>query len=467
MRTTFFSLASLTLALLGGCAVGPNFHPPKTDAPSAWTGVTTNLSTNAATAAVSAPAQVAQWWENFHDPLLTSLVRQALVTNLDWQIAVARLRQARAERGIAAAAWFPSATASASYERAGFGASGRSHDGFLAGLDAIWELDIFGGTRRNVESANALIEAAGENIHDVQVSVAAEVALNYIQLRSAQEQVVIAQQNLEAQRRTADLTRRRLAAGFVSALDVANANAQVATTESAIPGLDTLAQQSIYALSVLLNRWPADLLPELSVVAAAPLTPPEVPVGLPSELARRRPDIRAAEAQLHSATAQIGVAEADLFPKFSLTGSINYQNDLLRTWFAGAGRAWQVGPSLTWPILQGGSIVANVHLQQALRDEFSLNYRKTVLTAFQEVENALVAFGREWDHRKALTEAAAENRRAVDLSMQLYTQGATDFLSVLDAQRSLYISETALAQSRQSISTDLVSLYKALGGGWE
>ena len=398
---------------------------------------------------------------------MTALVRGALQTNLDVQIAVARLRESRAQRGIAASTWWPGATASGSYQRKGGGGGAKSKDSFFAGIDALWELDIFGGTRRNVESADAALVAAQENIHDIQVSVAAEVALNYIQLRGAQEQIAIARQNLDSQRHTADLTRQRLAAGFVSALDVANANAQVSTTESAIAPLEAAAQQSIYALSVLLARLPSDLLPQLSSSGAVPLTPPEVPAGLPSDLARRRPDIREAEAQLHAATAQIGVAESDLFPKFSLTGSVNYQSDLLRTWFAGAGRAWQMGPTVTWPIFQGGSIVSNVRLQKALTDEAFLNYRKTVLGAFQDVENALASFEREWDHRKALADAVAENRKAVNLSTQLYTQGQTDFLSVLDAQRSLYGSETALALSKQSISADLVSLYKALGGGWE
>ena len=198
-----------------------------------------------------------------------------------------------------------------------------------------------------------------------------------------------------------------------------------------------------------------------------PLTPPEVPVGLPSDLLRRRPDIRAAEAQLHAATAQIGVAASDLFPKFSLTGSVNYQSDLLRTLFAGSSRLMSAGPQVTWPIFQGGSIVSNVRLQKALRDQAYITYQKTVLVALQDVENALIAFAKEWDHRKALSDAVTYNRRALDLSMQLYTQGATDFLSVLDAERSLYASQTALAQSKQSISTDLVALYKALGGGWQ
>jgi NodT family efflux transporter outer membrane factor (OMF) lipoprotein len=458
-------LAVLFLALLfGGCAVGPDFKPPPAQVPPAWVGVTNAAAPASAT--TSAPAELAAWWKKFNDPMLVSLINEALRTNLSLQLAQSRLRQARASRGIVAGPFWPALTGTASYSR---GAAGlvQSSNTFFSGLDATWELDFFGGTRRNIESADATILAARENIHDAQVTVSAEIALDYIQLRGIQEQIAIAEDNLKSEQRTAGLTRQRLGAGFVSALDVANADAQVATTESAIPVLETSARQSIYALSVLLARPPADLVEQLSQAGPVPLTPPEVPVGLPSDLLKRRPDIREAEAQWHAANAQIGVAKADLFPQFSLTGSINYQSDLVRTLYAGTSRLWGAGPSVTWPIFQGGTIAANVRLQKELTDQASITYRQTVLQALQDVENALVAFAREFDHRKALNEAVVQNRRAVDLSMQLYTEGQTDFLSVLDAQRSLYTSQTALSQSKESISTDLVALYKALGGGWE
>src|SRR5207244_2363304 len=297
----------------------------------------------------------------------------------------------------------------------------RDQDLFQAGLDAVWELDIFGGIRRNVESANANIQAAQEGLRDAQVSLAAEVALNYVQLRGFQQQIAIAQNNLKAQQHTAEITRQRFAAGFVSGLDVATATAQVATTAAQIPVLETSARQAIYALSVLLARPPAALLQELSTTQPIPITPPEVPVGLPSDLLRRRPDIHQAEAQIHVATAQIGVATADLFPKFSLTGSLSYQNNVLQNLFTGASRAWSFGPAVTWPIFQGGSIQANIRVQEALRDQAFITYQKTVLTALQEVENTLIAFAKEWEHYKALNDAVVANRKAVDLSTQLYT----------------------------------------------
>ncbi len=459
----------LSTALIGiipfGCAVGPDFHKPKPEAPAQWVGLT-NATSAAATTPITAPADLTNWWTKFQDPGLVSLIDEGFRTNLDLKIAESAVRAARASRGIVNGTLWPSLTGTAAYSRGAVGKA-PSTDTFAAGLDAAWELDIFGGNRRNVESANASILAQQENLNDVRVTLAAEIAVDYIQLRSFQEQIAIANENLKSEQRTAELTRRKLAAGFSSALDVANAEAQVATTSSTIPVLETSKIQVIYALSVLLARPPGDLLDTLSKPSPVPLTPPEVPMGLPSDLMRRRPDIRQAEAQLHAATAQIGVAKADYFPQFSLTGNINYQSDLVRNLFAGTSRLWGVGPTMTWNILQGGAITANVRLQRELTEQAYLTYRKTILTALQDVENALLAFDKEWDHRKALNEAVVQNRKAVDLSNQLYSQGTIDFLTVLDAERSLYASETALAQSKESISTDLVALYKALGGGWE
>jgi len=456
--------------ILTGCKVGPDFHPPRANMPPAYVGT---VSTGA-NASVTSPetGDLAAWWRTFNDPALSGLVEQATIANLDLKIAEARLRQARSTRGVVAGGLWPAVSASASYERTRTPASAvapaqPAHDLFLAGLDAVWELDLFGGRRRNLESAAANVEAAEEGVHGVLVSLIAETALDYIQLRGIQQQIVIAQENLKAQQRTADITRQRFNAGFVSALDVANADSQVATTQSQIPVLESSARQLIYALSVLVARAPADLVNELADAGAIPISPPEVPAGVPSELLRRRPDIRQAEAQLHAATAQIGVAIADLFPKFSLTGSLTYQNNLLQNWFTDPSHGFAFGPSVTWPILQGGAIRSNIRVQKAARDQSYFSYQKTVLTAVQEVENALVAFGKEHEHRNALEDAVAANRKAVNLSTQLYSQGETDFLNVLNAQRSLYTSEDALVQSTRSIATDVAALYKALGGGWQ
>ena len=463
----------LLAACLWGCAVGPNFKPPVTTAPSAWTGITERSATQPSVATAK-PVQLAAWWRTFNDPELTKLVERALGANLDVQVAEARLRQARAARGVIAGGLWPSVSGSLSYNRIHSPANGSAavggagdHDLYQAGFDAVWELDIFGGLRRNVEAANADIQAAQEGLRNAQVSLTAEVALNYIQLRGFQEQRVVAQENLKDQQQTAAITRQKLMAGFVGTLDVANADAQVAMTESQIPLLQVSAQQAIYALSVLLAQPPSYLLKELSTTQSLPVTPPKVPIGLPSDLLRRRPDIREAEAQLHAATAQIGVATADLFPKFSLTGNIGWQSNLLQNWLTGPSQSSSFGPAMSWGILQGGSIIANIHQQRAIRDQAYLTYRKTVLTAFQDVENALFAYDKEWVHRRALSDAVAASRKAVAVSVQLYRAGQTDFLNVLQAQATLYASQNALVQSNSNVCQDLIALYKALGGGWK
>jgi NodT family efflux transporter outer membrane factor (OMF) lipoprotein len=449
--------ASAAVLFLGGCAVGPSYRRPAVDLPQNWKA--------APLAEAARPASTALWWRNFRDPELTSLVEGALKQNLDVKLAEARLRQARAARGVAAGGFWPSLTASGSALRGANGGAASANT-FQAGLDAVWELDFFGGVRRNVESANAAAEAAEADLGDVQVTLAAEVALDYLQVRSAQDQIAIARENLAAQQHTVGLVRQRLKVGFSSALDAANAEAQAATTASAIPPLETSLQQAMHALSVLMGRPPADLVGELSQPAAVPPIPPGIPTGLPSDLLRRRPDIRSAEAQLHAATARIGVAVADFFPQFPLTAIVGYQSNVLRTLVETPNRSWSAGPGVQWPIFQGGAIAANVRVQEALRDQAFLTYRKTVLVALQEVEDALVAIENEEKHATALAEAVDQNRRSLDLSTRLYTQGEADFLSVLVAEGSLYSSQTALAQSHQAGSANIIALYKALGGGW-
>jgi NodT family efflux transporter outer membrane factor (OMF) lipoprotein len=449
----------LALLLLCGCKVGPDFTPPKPALPAAWVG---------ATGTAGPSADLRQWWKLFQDPALTALVDEALKANLSLASAEASLRQARALRGVAAGGLWPSATASASALREG----GPLYGGgpatlFQTGLDATWELDIFGGVRRNLESAEANVTAAVENLRDVQVSITAEVALDYVQLRGYQQEIVTAQENLEIQRHTVEITSKLYKVGFDSGLDMANAEETVATTEAQIPVYETGARQSIYALSVLLGREPGYLVERLAPTAALPPQPTTIPAVLPSDLLRRRPDIRQAEALLHSATAQIGVAVAQLFPQFSLTGGVGFASSQSGTLLRRANRSYFLGPAASWPIFQGGAIVSNIRAQEALRDVAFITYRQTVLTALQDVENALVAFDQEQKHFKSLSTAVAADHRAVDLSLRLFHEGQTDFLSVITAQRTLYTDDAALTQSRENLGADLVALYKALGGGWD
>jgi NodT family efflux transporter outer membrane factor (OMF) lipoprotein len=457
------SLAAL--AMSSGCMVGPDYQPPKTQSPPAWSGVT-NVTAAAATRLTTNAVDLAQWWTRFQDPKLTELVQAALRTNLDVRLAETLLREARAARGRDAGGLWPSLSASASATRTGK-YTGSPANALSAGAGAVWNLDFFGVTRRQLESDDAAIQAECENVYGAQVTLASEVALDYIQIRSAQEQIAIAQTNLLSERHTAEVTRQKGAAGFVSGLDEANADAVVATTAASIPPLETSIEQNIFALSILLDRPPTDLLEDLSKPGSIPLTPPEVPVGLPSDLLRRRPDIRAAEASLHQAAALVGVAVADFYPQFSLTGNLNYQSSVARDLFAGGNAVYSGGPQVNWPIFSGGSTISSLRLQKAATDAAYITYQKTVLAALSDVESYLVAFAREWDHRRALSDAVAYNRRALDLSQRLYAAGTQEFLTVLDAERSLLGSETALAQSRQAISSDLVNIYRALGGGWE
>ncbi len=460
-------LTCLVPMLVAGCAVGPDYHPSEPSLPTSWVGVT---ETHQPSVVTDQPADLARWWQQLGDPTLTALVEEALRANLSLALAEASLRQARAVRGIAVGGLWPSAIASAAYQRQTgpqYSPDGSSRSLYQAGLDAAWELDFFGGMRRSVESADAGVQAAIEDIRDVQVSIAAEAALDYIQLRGAQQEIVTARNNLKVQQQTADITRKLYKVGFDSGLDMANAESTVATTESQIPVFETAARQSIYALSVLLARQPGDLVERLSPMGDLPAIPEQIPAGIPSDLLRRRPDIRQAEAQLHSATAQIGVAVAQLFPQFSLTGDMNWQSNMVNTWLQSSRRSLFFGPAVTWPVFQGGATVSNIHAQEALRDQAFITYQQTVLTALQDVENALIAFAKEQQHYKSLSDAVAADHKAVDLSLRLFQEGQTNFLSVLTAQRTLYTDDSAFTQSRENIGADLIALYKALGGGWE
>jgi multidrug efflux system outer membrane protein len=473
-------MALTVMLVVVGCTVGPNFQPPQLHVPTQWSPYAVAETPPPATptqpsVAVQTSVPVSQWWQTFNDAELDTLIARATHANLDLRLAQERILQARAARGVAVAAQWPTVNATGAYTHSqtsggtvvGTAVAPQPTNLFQVGFDASWEVDIFGGVRRSVEAATADIQAAIEDHRNVMVTLLAEVASNYVQVRGAQRQLAIAQQNLAAQQRTAEITRRRLIGGLAAGLDLANAEAQAATTAAQLPLLETQAQQAIYSLSVLLGLEPTALTPELSTASPIPVTPPQVPVGLPADLLRRRPDLRRAEAQIHAATARIGVATADLFPRFSLTGSGGLASSTLLELGHWTSRFFSVGPSVSWPIFDAGRIRATIQVQDALTQQALTQYQKTVLTALQDVENALVAYAKEQARRQSLTDAVTANRRAVDLANRLYTQGLTNFLNVLDAERSLYTTEDALVQSQRNISLDLLALYKALGGGWE
>lgn len=469
------AVAASLIVSLAGCSVGPDYKEPVLAVPAAWNdarqkGVDTRA------------AELARWWTAFEDPLLNSLVDRALGSNLDLRVAEARLREARAARGVVAAGAWPTVETSGSYTRsrssenalnipsgAGGGASGVKLERslFTAGFDANWEIDVFGGVRRSVEAADATIEATEYSRRDILVSLLGDVARNYIELRGAQRRTAVARVNLKAQQDSLDLTRVRFDAGLASDLDVARAQAQINTTAAQLPTLESAAKQAAYNLDLLLGLAPGALRQELGKELAIPRLPPEVLVGLPSDLLRRRPDIRLAERRLAAATAQVGSAIADLFPKFFLIGAAGLQSISASDWFTGGSRYWSIGPGISWPIFDAGRIRANIAIRNAQQEQAVSQYEKAVLAALGDVEKSLVNYSQEQLRHRSLNEAVAANRRAVEMANELYVRGLDDYLSVLDTQRALYATENELAQSEASMAANLVALYKALGGGWE
>ncbi|MBS0189377.1 MAG: efflux transporter outer membrane subunit [Planctomycetes bacterium] len=462
------------LVAAAGCMVGPDYVRPQSQTASAFSGLKKDVNPpDLASKPTEEPIEISRWWREFNDPKLTELIARAQQQNLDVEAAIARIRQARAQVIIAAGALYPSLSIGASAQQSrsplgglGTGGNGRISEFYQVGFDASWEIDVFGGIRRQVESAKANLEASFESRDDVLVTMAGEIGTNYIALRGAQRQLQISRSNLEAQEQTLALTQERFDAGFVAALDVANAQAQVASTRSSIPALEGRIRTSIYAIATLLGTQPQTLLDELLAAKAIPAAPSTVPVGLPSELLERRPDVRRAEADLHAATAQIGAAIANLYPTFNINGSIGLQGGNAGDLGSIANHYWSYGPGANWLVFDGGQTRGNIEFQRGRTDELFAVYKQTVLIALRDTETALVNFTAEQQRRVSLAQAVEANKQAVDLSMQLYSNGRTDFLNVLVAQRQLFVSEDALAQSEANVSTNLVALYKALGGGW-
>ena len=468
----FIGCLLMALGASGCMTPGPSYEPSKPDLPAAWHSIS-----GGATASMEAK-DLSRWWERFDDPLLTSLIERALDANMGLRVAEARIREARAVRRGVAAGDGPHVSVGGSYKNVhspsgtssnvrAVGSDGYETNQYQVGFDASWEIDIFGGIRRAVEAADADIEVQVEAARGVRVSLAAEVASAYVDLRTAQKRLVVAQSALETQKKTLDLTQKRYQAGLVTKLDVANAEAQVASTESTLPVLEVGSRQASYALAVLLGKAPGDLDAELSYPATIPSALDRVPIGVPADLCRRRPDIRKAEAAIHAAMARVGVATADLFPKITLMGNVGYQSTSSSTLLDWSSRFWSIGPSVSLPVFDSGKIRSNIAVKEAQQEQAVLNYRQTVLTALQEVENALTAATKEASRQDALRKAVEANRRALDLALRLYSGGQTDFLNVLQAEKALYASEDTLYQSFRTVSTQLVALYKALGGGWE
>lgn len=513
-------LGSVALAvLLAGCTVGPDFHAPNADVPTQWHDPQRTAASPTGASDTSVAGSVPtldtdpdpHWWRNFNDPALDALIERAARSNLDLQQAVLRIAEARTQVQSAAAQGLPDVRATGSYQREQLGAKGfLESDGvydkvnqlgapdspvnaiapgagatlqngannvlnqltspinlWQVGFDASWELDLFGRVRRSVEAANAQTSEAIESRNDALVSLEAEVAQTYMQLRGAQALHDIAVSLVDQQREIVELTQSQAKVGLASELDVKSATAQLAQTQAQLPQYEQQIAQALNGLAYLVGEAPGALEAQLGTPAAVPPVPPVVPVGLPSTLARRRPDIRRAEASLHAATANVGVAVAQFYPDVSLTGQVGTRatnaSDLSR-W---SHLFYSFGPSVSLPIFQGGALVSNLQMSKAQQAEAALDYRKTVLMALRDVDNALVVYRTDQARRDSLGDSVAAQQASFDLARDSYRKGITSFINVLDAERQLAQARQQYAQGTMQVSTDLVSLYKALGGGWQ
>jgi NodT family efflux transporter outer membrane factor (OMF) lipoprotein len=460
-------LGAWLLGLAGCTTVGPDYKPHQTPAPTNWSSALgAGLS-----GAVADTNLLERWWTEFNDPILSELIERARAGNLDLRQAEARVRESRAQRGIAKAALFPTVGASASASRTmasketGNGLTSDYYD-YATGFDASWELDLFGGKRRSLEAATATWQASVESLQDVLVSLVAEVALNYVEVRSDQALLSITKANLATRSETYDITRWRHEAGLTTQLDEEQAKASLEQVRAEIPTLRTSLEQGKYRLAVLLGQPPGALRELLREPKAVPVAPADVAVWVPADSLRRRPDVRSAERKLAAQTAQIGVAEAARYPSFSLLGSIGVESlEFANLYSAGARTAQGVAKS-AWTLFDGGSIRQNIKVQTALQKEALSYYEAAVLTALQDVENALVAYSNEQDRRDSLALAVKSGQSAFELARQQYSSGLVGFQTVLDTQQTLLSAQDQLAISEAKVTSNLISLYKALGGGW-
>lgn len=418
------------------------------------------------------PGALATWWKVLNDEQLNSLIDRAIAANLDLKIALERVREARALRGVAASEQYPDINANASYTRSqasstNLAFSTRARDVWDAHVDASWEIDVFGGIRRNIEASDADLDASLENTRDVLVSLTAEVARNYAEYRGYQARIALINRTIGTQQDTLSLTESRSKAGIGAEIETQQARAQLATRQSQLPPLIAGARQAAFRLGVLLGQTPDSLLSELAEAKPEPTPPDEIPVGLPTDLLRRRPDIRRAERQLAAANARIGVATADLYPRFFLTGLGGVQSAELSDIVNSSSRVWSISPSVQWNAFSGWRIQSNIDAADSRTKQALSTYQKTILSSLEDVENALTQYVQNQAQRAALREAVQADQRAVDLANDRYKSGIGDFLTVLVNQRELYDAEAQYVQSQTSVTTSLVAVYKALGGGWD
>jgi multidrug efflux system outer membrane protein len=471
------SLCLLSMSLMSSCMVGPDYKNPETP-------VDANFA-NKKQANYSSEKVVAEWWRKFNDPLLTSLVQRALANNKDLKVAAARVEEARAQRRFVRYDFFPTVTSDASYTNRklsknqvgggselsqipGFSRSiDRTDEAYDIGLDATWELDIWGRVRRGNRAAMFDVAAQEALRHDVMVILSAEVARTYLELRGLQNELGVAERNAQNQRDTLKLTESLLEGGRSTELDTSRAKAQLHSTLAAIPSIESAILRDIHRISVLTGEQPATLTPTLIKRKPIPTPPSLTRIGNPADLLRRRPDIRAAEAQLGAATERIGVATADLFPRVDFNGRVALQADS----FSGLGKSgadnYSFGPRISWAAFDLGRVYAQIDVNKARTKAQFATYEQTVLNALQETEDSLVQFGKQRARTGLLEEATTASLRASSLANERFRAGVATFLEVLDAQRVALEAESRFAESQTLTATAQVAIYKALGGGWE
>jgi multidrug efflux system outer membrane protein len=462
----FLSAAIFPLFILSGCAVGPDYQMPSSELGDSFAREDNAYYQKGATPVT--------WWKSFKDPVLTELIERAVKDNHDVRVSLSRINQSRAVARESFSELLPGVQANAAYEKArssgarfsGEGGGSFDYELYTAGLDALWEVDIFGRLRRGLESKNAQYEANVAELRDTIRMLVAEIGGTYFELRGSQKRLGIAKRNIELQRETLALVKAKFETGQISELDVLRARTQLERTLANVAPLDNEVQRSMHRLAILLGKQPRDLEIDLEEVSEVPQYSGPLNIGKPSELLRRRPDIRMAERSLASETALVGVAIANFFPVVSISGSLGVEASTVSDWTNGAG-TYGFGPSLTWSPLDTGKNMARVKAQKARVREALLNYEKTVLLALEDTENALVRFRTEKERILRINRALDSAQKAHNIARAQYDEGVLDFLSVIDAQDQVLDNEDELAVSQQNIGLAIVGIYKALGGGWE
>jgi len=466
-KLLFCTLTMISASTLTACVtVGPDYAPPGLDVPASWN---RNGAPSRPETPASATGDLSQWWRSLNDPLLSDLVAEALQASPDLRSAQAKLRESRARLAVAKAGRYPEVTASGSASRSQSSedtGSGDSRELYSAGFDASWELDVFGGVRRGVEAARADLASSEASLYDARVTLVAEVARNYVEVRTQQILLGIARDNQDSQSETLQLTEWRAQAGIVSSQDVEQARTSREQTRALIPRLEINLAEAEHRLDILLGKPPGTLHARFAAAGGLPAVPEKIAIGIPADTLRQRPDVRSAERTLAAETARVGVAEAARYPSFKLSGSVGLEALTLSALGNSGSVASSLLAGITAPVFNAGRLRSQVEIQDAKREQSQVAYEKAVLIALQDVENALVSLARTREREEALAKAVESARNAERLARQRYSSGLIDFQSVLTTQRTVLTVEESLASTRSDGVLALISLYKALGGGW-